>query len=228
MGETYDVFDDENEVVDRFEVRDLRVKTRFAIDNRFQDEYARILGPKCSMVYYSLVRHANKEQKTWPSQKRISEQVGLSRQWVGIHLKTLQVFNIVRAVRVGKTCTNRYYLIDEKQWRTDYETMLEELGSFEKNLNKKGKKQVMSPEVTSLLGDIRCRRGLHHMLSKVTSNRKDKQSKDKQSKDRKISIKKASKKVEPPTVLHEGQGSKVDVYFDPARNALIHRHFNNE
>ena len=231
MGTIYEVHDND-QPIDRFEVRDLRVKTRFAIDNRFQDEYARILGPNCSMVYYSLVRHANKEQKTWPSQQRIAEQIGQSRQWVGIHLKLLQVFNIVKAVRVGKTCTNRYYLIDEKFWRSDFDQMLAELQAFEAMLEAKpqagnGDEAVMSPQVTSPLVDIRCRRGLHHMLSKVTSNRKDNQGKGKQRKERKTVIKKATESVATvgvPKEVHVGKGNKVETYFDQTKNAIIHQH----
>ena len=65
MGDIYEVFDGDDEI-DRFEVRDLRVKTRFAIDNQFYDEYLPVLKTGISMVYIALVRHANKEQKTWP------------------------------------------------------------------------------------------------------------------------------------------------------------------
>ena len=71
-----------NEERNTFEVRDLRVKTRFCIDNEFYDEFVPILGPPGLAVYTALVRHANKAQKTWPSHRRIHEQTGISRQWV--------------------------------------------------------------------------------------------------------------------------------------------------
>ena len=89
MGQHYQELADGQEV-DRFEVRDLRVKTRFAIDNAFYDEFTPLFGPTLSMVYIALVRHADKAQKTWPSQPRIAKQLGLTREWVGqllmIHL----------------------------------------------------------------------------------------------------------------------------------------------
>ena len=128
MGEIYEVIEEGNEdAVERFEVRDLRVKTRFAIDNAFYDEFTPIFGPTLSMVYVALVRHSNKEQKTWPSQIRIATQLGISRQWVNRQLQILEYFNLVRKIRVGKMCTNRYYLIDEKQWRRDFDGALIEL-----------------------------------------------------------------------------------------------------
>ena len=218
MGDTYEILED-GEAVDRFQVRDLRVKTRFAIDNRFQDDYAGILGPDCSMVYYALVRHANKEQKTWPSQQRIAEQIDKSRQWVGIYLHVLQFFKIIRTVRLGKSCTNRYYLIDESQWRTDFDEMLsqlEEVMAYKELVKKVGKnkaKGVMSPRVTSLPSDIRCHQRLHAMLTKVTSNRKDKQSKEKGRQQVKL-----VKKEKPTTDLPK---RKVSYRYDSERNVMV-------
>ena len=235
MGEQYEIFEGD-EPVDRFEVRDLRVKTRFAIDNRFQDDYAHILGPECSMTYYSLVRHANKEQKTWPSQKRIAAQVDQDRQWVGIYLHILQFFNIIRAVRLGKMCTNRYYLIDEKYWRTDFDEMLthlEQVVKYKQLVKEKGEneaKKVMSPVVTSLPGDIRCHRKLHQMLSKVTSNSKDNQ------KDKQRRIEKTVKKVKSkspnqagntaPKTVHIGSGSKekAPIFNEEANIFIVERY----
>lgn len=125
MGQAYELYEGDKEI-ERFEVRDLRVKTRFAIDNAFYDEFTPIFGPTVSMVYVALVRHANKEQKTWPSQSLIAAQLGLTRQWVAHQLHILEIFNLIRSVRVGKRCTSRYYLIDEKQWRRDFDNLLSE------------------------------------------------------------------------------------------------------
>ena len=54
MGMLYEIFDDGNKI-DSFEVRDLRVKTRFAIDNRFQDEYARTTTLRIPEWYFYAV-----------------------------------------------------------------------------------------------------------------------------------------------------------------------------
>lgn len=216
------MYEDDNEV-GRFEVRDLRVKTRFAIDNRFYDEYTAIFGPTISMVYIALVRHANKDQKTWPSQKRISQQLGVSRQWIGSYLKILQFFNLIRTVRVGKTCNNRYYLIDEKQWRSDFGEMLEQIELELNTLKQLKENKVMSPQVTSSIGDIRCLQKLHHLLQKVTSNSKDKQVRINKKDRQKVTIKKATKPSLPKTPEHIsiGEGSKSRTVFSVQHKSLV-------
>ena len=113
MGDVYEVFYGDDEI-DRFEVRDLRVISRFSIDNQFYDEYVPLLQTAISMTYIALVRHADKDQKTWPSQTRIARHIGVSRQWAGRFLMILQYMNLIRSVRIGKRCTNRYYLIDQR------------------------------------------------------------------------------------------------------------------
>lgn len=237
MGDVFDIIED-GEQVDRFEVRDLRVKTRYSVDNIFQDKYWRIFGGDCAGVYLSLVRHADKQQKSWPSQTRIAHQIDISRQWVGIYLKILQYFNLVRSVRVGKRCNNRYYLIDERFWKSDFEQMKAELEAYETLLTKvddrglgwlnEAAKEVMSPGVISLLGDKRCRHKIHHMLSKVTSNSKDKQ-KDKQKKDRKIEIKKAGTnspaKPNEPKQVTTGKGGRYTEYYDQSTNSIVKHYF---
>lgn len=228
MGDVYEIHDDGNEI-DRFEVRDLRVKTRFCIDNQFYDEFAPVLGCNVSMVYVALVRHANKDQKTWPSQVLISQQLGISRQWISTFLRVLRHFNLIRIVRVGKRCNNRYYLVDQRLWRRDFEVMLSEVETAihlikENEANhKKGEILVMSPEVTSLLGDIRCLERLHHMLSRVTSNSKDKQERINKKGKGKITIKKSSKKLlkQPPNFVNIGKGSKVRTYYDEEKNTMF-------
>ena len=209
MGELYEIFDEGDDPIDRFEVRDLRVKTRFAVDNVFYDEFTPLFGPTLSMVYIALVRHANKEQKTWPSQSRVAAQLGLTRQWVGNQLQVLELFNLIRKVRIGKMCTNRYYLIDEKHWRRDFEDMRDRLSqliaALEKKKGGKGEK-VMSTE--------------------FTSNRKDTQSKDKQRRKGIFSVKRTIRKIEAPKQIHVGEGNKVETVFDPEQNAIVYRHFN--
>ena len=230
MGELYEIFDDGPDPIGRFEVRDLRVKTRFAIDNVFYDEFTPLFGATLSMVYIALVRHANKEQKTWPSQARIARQLGLSRKWVGYQLQILEMFNLVRKIRVGKMCTNRYYLIDEKHWRRDFEVIAKDLGKaiqrYEKSKDR-GTSTVMGIEFPSLMGtpvNIRVLSSSHRMVLEFLSNRKDKQSKDKQKKGR-ILVKRASKKTDTPKHIHVGEGNKVETAFDPQKNAIVSRHF---
>lgn len=229
MGDAYRVLKGEQEI-DRFEVRDLRVKTRFYVDNVFIDEFAFVLQPAISMVYMSLVRHSNKGQKTWPSHSLVSREVGLSRQWVGTCIQILQCFNLIKSVRVGKRCTNRYYLVDEKLWRRDFDVMLKETEGFIKD-HKQASKKVMSTELTSPLGDIRWILRLHDLLLQATSNSKGTQKDTKGRKElntKSITIHPIDNGGKTTTNVEEehiGTGSKVDTYFDPEKNIIVHRHY---
>jgi len=64
-----------------FEVRDLRRKEKFVIDDEFLNGYGRIFNPDGIAVYVSLCRLVDKNQKCFPSQKRISEEINLVCQW---------------------------------------------------------------------------------------------------------------------------------------------------
>lgn len=233
MGEVFEIYEGDKEV-DRFEVRDLRVKTRFAIDNVFYDTFVPLLGPTRSMIYIAFVRHANKEQKSWPSQKRIAAQIGVTREWVNKQIQVLEFFSLIKKVRVGKSCTNRYYLVDEKYWRTDFENLLEETSTiikgYKKNLSKNKSKKVMLTEFTSLMRSpvhIDVVSSAHQCLVEHTSNSKDKHSNDTQRK-KKISVKKASstlKKKQIAEEVHVGEGKNVRTYFDQTRNRIVFEHY---
>ena len=141
------------------------------------------------------------------------------------------MFNLVRKIRVGKMCTNRYYLIDEKHWRRDFDVIAGDLGKvitrYEKG-KKKGTTMVMGTEFPSLMGtpvNIRVLSSSLQMVLGFLSNRKDTQSKDTQRKKGRISVKKATRRTEAPKQIHVGEGSKVEAAFDPNRNAIIYRHF---
>lgn len=234
MGDLYEIFKDgQNKPIDRFEVRDLRKQTRFAVDNYFIDKYTNILGPSVSMVYMSLVRHSNKGQKTWPSQKLIAQEVGIGRQWVSTSLSVLQFFNLIRSVRVGKRCTNRYYLVDEKYWRVDFNAMLDEVETqYDPKDNKlkvmssettSSKNNVMSSLATSPIGDIKCLQRLHQMLSKATSNRKDKESKDKQERDTTGKIVKRKSLQRADRVDVPKRSPRYEYTYDKERNVMVQK-----
>ena len=234
MGDTYEMFEEGNEgEVERFEVRDLRVKTRFAIDNVFWDEFVPVLGTTISMVYVALVRHANKEQKTWPSQERVARQVGVTREWVGRFLTILEYFNLIKGVRVGKMCTNRYYLIDEKHWRRDFDVMEAELADALRvhdairKAKKKGGK-VMCPEVTSLMRPLRSRvvtQRAHGLVVGVTSNRKDNQERITKKDRANVVVKKKERTRIDPDLITKGEGSKSREYFDEKENAIVREYY---
>jgi replication initiation and membrane attachment protein DnaB len=110
------------EVHKKIQIRDLRKQGWYFTDNDFIDKgYSRILGANAFAVYNGLCRHAdNKTQKTYVGIKLLTEELGISRMTVMDSIRALEIFSIVKRIRVGKMCNNRYYLIDKALWvRTD-------------------------------------------------------------------------------------------------------------
>lgn len=101
----------------QFEVRDLRKKDKFIVDDAFLNGYARFLGPNTISIYISLCRHADRKQKCYPSIERIATEIGVGRNSIINGIKRLEYWNIIQKIREGKKLTNRYYLIDKSQWR---------------------------------------------------------------------------------------------------------------
>jgi len=134
-----------------FEVRDLRIKNKFIVDDVFIDKYARIVGIYATGVYASLCRHVDKHQKCFPSMRRIAEELSISIKQVSRSIKKLEEHNLVRANRQGKTLTNRYYLVDKSEWTDSPITLLPRLdnkGLFNKNKAKNSSNTSLSSDGT--------------------------------------------------------------------------------
>jgi len=99
-----------------FEVRDRRIKEKFYLDDLYLNGYAKKCGIYATGVYMSLCRHANKEQKCWPSIKKIAEELLISETQARRSLKILVQYNIISIQRLGKKLNNRYYLLDKSEW----------------------------------------------------------------------------------------------------------------
>ena len=103
-----------------FEVRDLRSKGFFVVDDIYLNGFAKFLGPIGSAVYFSLCRHADKEQLSFPSQKQIAREYGMDERTVRRYLKKLIEMKLIATERVrsdeGTWERNRYYLLDKKGW----------------------------------------------------------------------------------------------------------------
>ncbi len=97
-------------------IRDLRRKEKFIIDDEYLNSYARICGIFATGVYVSLCRHADKEQKAFPSIKRMAAELAISESSVKRGLKKLDEHRIIVRERKGKMLTNRYYLLDKSEW----------------------------------------------------------------------------------------------------------------
>ncbi len=105
-----------NKDSEKFEIRDLRGKTKFFVDDLYLNGYAKKCGIYSTGVYLSLCRHSNKEQFCWPSQRKIAEELKISSRQVGRAIKILEKFNIIKKIRVGKKLNNRYLLLDKSEW----------------------------------------------------------------------------------------------------------------
>jgi len=111
---------------EKFEVRDLREKEWFVVDDKFLNGYAKFLGVYAVGVYCSLCRCANKKQKSWPSIKKIANDLGIGRTKVMESIKFLEFWKIINKQRIGLRCTNRYLLIKKSSWRLVNEDVLKE------------------------------------------------------------------------------------------------------
>lgn len=111
---------------DKSEIRDLREKSKFIVDDKFLNGYAKFLGIYCVGVYNSLCRHANKEQKCWPKEETICFELSIGKNSVVNSIQRLEFWKIIRKKRIGKTCSNRYFLLDKKCWKPINEDTLKE------------------------------------------------------------------------------------------------------
>ena len=145
----------------KFEIRDLRDKNKFIMDDKFLNGYARFTGIYAVGVYSSLCRHANKEQASWPSIEKISEELTIGRKKVIESIKYLEFWQIVKKERTGKRCNNRYYLVDKKFWKPIGEVSVRDFS------------EVSVRDFTSVC------EGLHRSLT-GTSNSKETHSKERE------------------------------------------------
>jgi hypothetical protein len=100
-----------------FKVRDLRKKEQFIIDDVYLNGYAKFVSPYATCVYLSLCRHADKEQKAFPSIKRIAEQHHISTKSVKRGIKELLFWGIILKQRAGGRLSNTYWLLDKSEWK---------------------------------------------------------------------------------------------------------------
>lgn len=153
-----------------FEVRNKRKQEWFWLDDSYLNGYARILGPYISMVYIALCRYVDKNQKCYPKQSTIAEEIGISAPTVNEAIKVLEFFRIIKKVRIGKTATNRYYLLDKRNWRKDFEVILNSLKSPDFKLFKITTKTLLIQNLNSLKSnrkeDIKRRKTYNNMSDK--------------------------------------------------------------
>lgn len=118
-----------------FIVKDLRKKGWYQSDNLFVDKYARYFGVIGSCVYASLCRHADVERKSFPSQKLIAREFGITDRSVRTYLKLLERANVVNVIKKrgrsgGRWLRNEYELLDISLWKSP-----EEISSYNNHRN---------------------------------------------------------------------------------------------
>lgn len=105
-----------------FQVRDIRTKEKFVVDDEYLNGYARLCGIIATGVYMSLCRHSNKEQNCFPSKKLISDELDVSEKSVYTAIKKLEEWGIIEVQNQGKKkdgtfYNNIYVLLDKSNWK---------------------------------------------------------------------------------------------------------------
>ena len=102
---------------EEFEIRDIRKKEQFVVDDAYLNGYAKVCGVYASVVYVALCRHADIYHQTcFPSIPLIARKLGISGRQVMRALQILEDWNVIRKEKTnGKG--NRYWLIDKKHWK---------------------------------------------------------------------------------------------------------------
>lgn len=106
-----------------FEVRDIRIKEKFVVDDAYLNGYAKHCGIVATGCYMVLCRHSNVQQICFPSKDLIAEKLGISVRSVYNGLKILEHFNIIKIeanVRAdnGNYLSHRYILLDKSEWKS--------------------------------------------------------------------------------------------------------------
>jgi hypothetical protein len=91
-------------------VRNIRDGRWFWLHHRVLDQYGRELGPYGIAVYCALCRFASRDQRSFPSQKRIAETIGASRSKACHEIEKLRRLGLIWAAkRDGRR--NIYFLL---------------------------------------------------------------------------------------------------------------------
>ncbi len=104
-----------HEISRPFEVRDIRQKDFFLVDDVMIDSFARVIGPIAYAVYGVLCRHAGADQQSHPSIATIAEKVDIDPKTVIKGLYILEICHCIEVERPRGRC-NIYHLLDKKAW----------------------------------------------------------------------------------------------------------------
>ena len=104
----------------QFKVRDKRNKGWFFVDNEYLNGYGKKLGAIGISIYIVLCRHADGEQKCFPSEKTIGKELRLTDRTVRKYIKLFEKYHLIKTTkersREGKWLNNTYWLLDKTEW----------------------------------------------------------------------------------------------------------------
>jgi biotin operon repressor len=104
-------------MTNELEVRDLRHKEKFEIDDRYLNGFAKICGIYATGVYIALCRYSDyRTQESYPSLQTLADQLSIGKRTVQRAIEVLEQHGILIRLRKGKKLTNRYYLMDKSVW----------------------------------------------------------------------------------------------------------------
>jgi hypothetical protein len=133
----------ENEEI---EVRDLREKF-YIIDDAYLNGYARKCGIYATGVYNVLCRHAGIDQSCFPSIGLMSDRLGISVSQVRRAIRILESWKIIKVERVSGE-RNRYWLLNNSEWRADRWKEFYKVGSLRKASKAEWEKVSIEDEST--------------------------------------------------------------------------------
>jgi len=102
-----------------FKVRDKRNRGWFFLDNEYLNGYAKHFGAVGTAIYVSLCRHADGEQKCFPSQILIGKELDISDRTVRRYLDKFAKCHLIaieKERKGGRWLNNVYYLLDKSEW----------------------------------------------------------------------------------------------------------------
>lgn len=110
-----------------FKVRDKRNKGWFFVDNEYLNGFGNFFGGNGVSIYVDLCRHSDNNQKCFPSEKTIAEELHLTDRTIRKYLKLFEKYHLIEITKErsnqGKWLNNTYWLLDKTEWIKPEETV---------------------------------------------------------------------------------------------------------
>ena len=91
------------------------------VDDVYLNGYAKYLGTTASMIYFSICRHADKQQTAFPPQSLIANELGINEQTVKRKMQVLKKWQLISIEQTksnkGQWLHNTYTLLDKSEWK---------------------------------------------------------------------------------------------------------------